>query len=429
MILRRPLIVLDDDPTGAQAVTGVPMLLDWGADALEWAAQTEAPALHLLTNTRAYPPERAYEIVREAAEAAVSALPEARLLLRGDSTLRAHLLEEYQALRDVAFPGREPVLMLVPALPAAGRITVGGVHLLARDGQRVPLHETEYARDPAFAYSDARLLRWAEDRSHGYFPAAAGREVPLDALRSQGADAVREALLALHEAPGAAVCGPDAETVEDLRLIAQGLDAAEAQRAEVIVRSAPTFVGALAGNLATQHVPAPRAPGGVFVVCGSYVPLATRQLERLIASHPGALVEVDLDALAGSRPEPEIERCAQLAQKLLDGRRLAVVATPRDHVDVGLEAGERLAVNVAGILSRLDPQPDVVVAKGGITSAITVRAGLGTTRAWVVGPIVDGVALWRVRSAEGAEVPFVVFPGNVGGDETLADVVSMILDA
>ncbi|MFQ5426168.1 MAG: four-carbon acid sugar kinase family protein, partial [Gaiellales bacterium] len=146
MMSGRPLIVLDDDPTGAQAVTGVPMLLDWEPEALEWASQTGAPAIHLLTNTRAFSPGQAYEIVRSGAEAAVVALDRPRLLLRGDSTLRAHLYEEYRAVRDVAFPGREPVLMLVPALPAAGRITVGGVHLLETNGDRMPLHETEYAR-------------------------------------------------------------------------------------------------------------------------------------------------------------------------------------------------------------------------------------------------------------------------------------------
>src|SRR5206468_11139000 len=103
---------------------------------------------------------------------------------RGDSTLQAHLLEEYLAVRDVAFPGRTPPLLLVPALPYAGRITVGGVHLLERDGRRIPLHETEFAADPSFAYDDARLLQWAEDRSGGLFARAAGREIHLDELRS-----------------------------------------------------------------------------------------------------------------------------------------------------------------------------------------------------------------------------------------------------
>src|SRR5215831_5251935 len=85
-----PLIVLDDDPTGTQAVADTPVLLEWDAERVDEAA-VNAPAVHVLTNSRAFAPARAGAIVRDAAEAAVEALGRPRLLLRGDSTLRAHL--------------------------------------------------------------------------------------------------------------------------------------------------------------------------------------------------------------------------------------------------------------------------------------------------------------------------------------------------
>ena len=111
-------------------------------------------------------------------------------MLRGDSTLRAHLWEEYDALRAVVAPGRADVpLLLVPALPAAGRVTVDGVHLLERDGERVPLDRTEYARDGALAYSDAELGRWADERSGGRLAAADAVDVPLERLRRRPARA------------------------------------------------------------------------------------------------------------------------------------------------------------------------------------------------------------------------------------------------
>jgi uncharacterized protein YgbK (DUF1537 family) len=64
-----------------------------------------------------------------------------------------------------------------------------------------------------------------------------------------------------------------------------------------------------------------------------------------------------------------------------------------------------------------------VIAKGGITSAVTARIGLGARSALCRGPLVDGVALWDV-----GPVPYVVFPGNVGSDDTLLEVVEMILE-
>jgi uncharacterized protein YgbK (DUF1537 family) len=424
---RSSLVVLDDDPTGAQAVTGVPVVLDWTPATLRQAAAGGPPSVYVITNHRALPPARAREIVLEAARAAVDALPEWEIFLRGDSTLRAHLREEYLGLRDATFPGRDRPLLLVPALPAAGRITVDGVHLLERDGSRTPLHETEYARDPAFAYSSARLLRWAEERSGGYFPAAAGVEVHLAELRSRGAAAVAEALGGLEGR--AAVCAPDAETLDDLQAIGAGLELAEAAGVRVVVRSAPTFVGVFAGNLATGFVEPPTAQRGLLVVCGSYVPTTTRQLGALLDERPGSLVEVHAVALAGGGAEREVERAAREAEALLRRNRLAVVATPRERPEgtETLEAGERIAANLARVVAALEGVPDVVLAKGGITSAVTVRAGLGAASALVVGPVADGIALWQVTRPGGQTVPFLVFPGNVGSDRALAELVARIL--
>jgi uncharacterized protein YgbK (DUF1537 family) len=423
----RPLAVLDDDPTGTQSVSGVRILFEWEAPSLVAAALDGRPAVHLLTNSRAYPPERAYAIVAAAARAAVAALARPRLVLRGDSTLRAHVLEEYLAVRDVVSPGTAPPLLLVPALPAAGRITVGGVHLMERDGVRTPLHETEYARDPAFAYSDARLLAWAEERSGGFFARGAGREVRLEELRERGPGAVADALAGLAEQGAPAVCAPDAETVADLELVAEGLRLAERAGVEPVIRSAPAFVGVLGGCLAAGPAPPPRSAHGVLVVCGSYVPQTTRQLDRLLRSRPGTLVEVDVRALASEEPDAEVARAAAVVRTLLDAGKLAVVATPRERPPgtTELAAGERIAGNLARILRRLDPLPGIVLAKGGITSAVTAHVGLEATGADVLGPLVPGVALWRVEGRRGA-VDYVVFPGNVGDDGTLAEVVDLL---
>jgi uncharacterized protein YgbK (DUF1537 family) len=399
------LAVLDDDPTGTQAVADTPVLLEWDAELVAEAARG-AKSLHLLTNSRAYPPEPAGAIVRNAAATAMAG-GLTLFALRGDSTLRAHLVEEYLAVCDVVHEGRRPPILLVPALPHAGRVTVGGIHMIERDGVRTPLHETEYARDPDFRYSDARLLAWAEERSGGLFRREEGREV--------SPDGVGHVLLELQGRPAAVV--PDAETLADLETIAAGLREAESEGAEVVVRSGPSFVGVLAGNLAAGRAPAPRTRR-LLVVCGSFVPATTRQLNVLLARFPHSLVEVDAHALASGRPASEI---AQAAEARLDEVGLAVVATQRERESVSLEQGERIAHNLA--LVARDVDAGVVIAKGGITSAVTARVGLGARMAICRGPLVDGVALWDV-----GRVPYVVFPGNVGSDDTLREVVEMVLE-
>ena len=180
-----PLFVVDDDPTGAQGQAGVQLLLSWEAASIEAAMRDHPPALHLLTNSRALDEDAAYAVVRDATEAAEAAASQPRVVLRGDSTLRAHLLPEYAGVRDALSPGAIPPLLLVPALPAAGRITRDGRHWLVRGGRRIPLDQTEFADDGEFSYRTSRLLDWAEERSDGFFGAADGIEIELEGIRSR----------------------------------------------------------------------------------------------------------------------------------------------------------------------------------------------------------------------------------------------------
>jgi len=418
----RPVVVLDDDPTGVQTLAGVRVLLRWDADLVREALAGRR-AVHLITNVRALPAEQALEVTAQAARTALAGAPDALVILRGDSTLRGHLREEVLALAEVVAPGRLPPLLLVPALPSAGRVTIGGVHMLERAGRRVPLHETEYASDGIFAYTDARVLAWAEERTAGLVPADDGCELHLDALRSGGPVLVAGALRRLEHAGRPAALVPDIEDMSDLELVARGYERALEEGVTALVRCAPAFAGALSGATAEGFAPAPRA-GRALVVCGSYVPTATAQLQALVDAYPGSLVEVDVDALTSSDPEPEISRAAATASSLLRAGLLAVLATPRRR-PAGAEtlaAGERISAGLARSAGRVSPRPSCVVVKGGITSCVTLRDGFGANEADVVGPLLPGVSLWQTGG-----IDYVVVPGNVGDERLLADVVELVL--
>jgi uncharacterized protein YgbK (DUF1537 family) len=424
-----PLIVIDDDPTGVQEEEAVVLLFDWSSQALHSAAERSHRAIHLLTNSRAFSEDDAYLLVRDAAGAVVEHLPGHRLVLRGDSTLRAHLLAEYLALRDSAFPGRNPACLLIPALPSASRVTVDGVHWLVRNGERVPLAETEYASDGAFSYSCSRLLKWAEERSYGYFKAEDGREFPLNRLRGTGgAQAFAATLRELARTDRPAVFAPDAETTSDLRIIADGVAAAESEGTDLIIRCAPAFVGVSAGTFARKHVEVPRPSLGVLLIVGSHVPTTTRQLERLLQQHRESLIEVDPALLISPAAADHAREVVATAAALLAAEGLAVVATkrPSGRVESSQAEGLQLARELAGIVAGVRESADVFIAKGGITSAIVAREGFGAREADVVGPVVDGVSLWHIPSRRG-DLPFIVFPGNVGDDGALSDLVDRVL--
>jgi uncharacterized protein YgbK (DUF1537 family) len=418
-------VILDDDPTGTQAVHDVPVLLRWSAGDVR-AALAGSPSVHLLTNARALAAEAAEEVTFNAARAARLAAPDARLVLRGDSTLRAHLLPEYRAVTRAAYGGRPPVLLLVPALPAAGRLTLAGIHYAAS----VPVHETDYARDGVFSYHSSRLLEWAEQRTDGLMPAQRGREVPLERLRKDGPDAVLAAVRATATR-GAVAIVPDVETTDDLELIAAGARAAYEEGLPLLVRAAPAFAGVLTRTTATGLVAPPAAADGLLVVCGSYVERTTTQLEQLCAARGISPVEVDIGALLATTDvaAAEIGRAARAVEVELERHQVAVLATPRERPPGArsLDAGRRIATGIAAVLPAVAHLPSVILAKGGITSQVTLAEGLGCDRAYVMGPIANGVACWRVAAA-GREFTYLIFPGNVGGDEHLADVVSLVVD-
>lgn len=425
----RTFIILDDDPTGAQNQVDVPLLLRWTGPAIVREVARQPRALHLITNSRALSGQQAYDIVRDAAATAAAASPGSHVILRGDSTLRAHLLPEYEAVRDVCWPGMEPALLLVPALPSAGRVTVGGVHWLERDGSRQRLDETEFARDGEFAYDTARLAEWAEQRSGGHFGRADAHEIPLDEVRgAEGAGRIAAALVAAGAARRPSVVVPDAETESDLHVIAEGWRAACAHGAPVIVRCAPAFVGVLAGSMAQEPVPLPSGLR-VLVLVGSHVPVTGRQVAELTARHPSALIEVDPVDLAWPEPNATVADAAARARDMLLRDGLAVISTSRNFADevAGFDAGMRVARGLAGTLAALaDLDRVLVVSKGGITSTVNVHHGLGADSARVVGPVAPGVSLWSIPDGDGTR-PVLIFPGNVGSTDALADLVDALV--
>ena len=130
------VVVLDDDPTGTQTVHDVAVLTHWPVDALVEELQHPDSVVYILTNSRAYPAERAREINLEIAAAlrAASAITgrEVAIVSRSDSTLRGHFATETRALIE----GLEsPVdgLLVVPFFPE-GVVTIDDVHYVDEGG-------------------------------------------------------------------------------------------------------------------------------------------------------------------------------------------------------------------------------------------------------------------------------------------------------
>ena len=95
-----------------------------------------------------------------------------------------------------------------------------------------------------------------------------------------------------------------------------------------------------------------------------------------------------------------------------------------------LEIGRRTFDALVGAVQAVSTCPRFIIAKGGITSHVVAQQGLGADSARAIGQILPGVPVWRLESGARLRfpgVPYIVFPGNVGGPDSLAVAVSQLM--
>jgi uncharacterized protein YgbK (DUF1537 family) len=448
--------VLDDDPTGSQAVHGIEVVTVLQESAYQAALDGPAGGCFVLTNTRSLAEPAAARLTRQAARDLIAAAERRsrriQLISRSDSTLRGHLLAEVAAVqtarRDVLGRGFDGVL-LIPAFPEAGRVTAGGIHWARIGPDLVPVGETEFARDPAFGYRSSGLREFLAERSGGAIRPEQVARISLEDIRLGGPDQVAARLATVSGGGWVAV---DATGYADLDIVACGVLRAERAGQAFLFRTGPSFVRALAG----QDPQAPlrgarlwppehgspkhgspkhgRAGGHGLIVVGSHVGQTSRQLAALRARPGTAALELDVPAVLRGADEVAAATARQAAAVLRESDVLLytsrAVATGRDP-EASLAIARTVSAALAGVVRDVlaTRPPAWVIAKGGITSHDVATRGLGIRRALVAGQLFPGlISVFHPLDAAPAAVglPYVVFAGNVGDDGTLAQVVDIL---
>jgi len=411
-----PVIVLDDDPTGTQTVADLPIVLSADRETLARAARRRIGPVWVLTNTRAMTEERARLTLGQVARDVRSAFGQtAFLVLRGDSTLRGHVLAEIDTLSS---PGS--VALFVPAFVEQGRVTIDGIHYATKDGQRVEVASTEYARDPQFSYRSSRLTDWIAERAPGR--PAFGMSATI--LRGDGARALADLLC---DAPDGAVVVPDAETVADLRVIRDGWLKAQRRGRQVVLRCAASLATVVTGAAGRAVTLAP-VTGPVLVVCASYSSGATEQLAAMAGRDDMASHEFDLAYAQHPDSSGYCRTLASAAADSLARRRVVVLSTPRDVRPDAMTfaAGEAIMDSVVATVRLLRGRFAALVTKGGITSARVARDALSVPIAYVRGQVLPGIPAWELCYPPGSGIGQVIVPGNVGQPSAINQIVNQL---
>jgi uncharacterized protein YgbK (DUF1537 family) len=397
------LVIFDDDPTGIQTVHGCLLVTDWNAENIERALTDSQPFFYILTNTRALTPADAEKTLRSAVEAVVEANKKHGFQLicisRSDSCLRGHFPLETDVMRQVLEENGIkvwPVTPFVPAFIESGRVTIDGTHYM-RDGETlIPVSETEFARDNVFGYKNSVLTEYIREK---------GANPDLyDIANAQNYDELYAYCDALFATIGT-------------------WDGA------VVIRSSSSLPRAMSGIsdkalLSREDLGICGTAVGCFIV-GSHVKKTTQQLESLLAAEGVRGIELPIDRILDDAETLMQETLSQMLAIAQQGLT-PVVFTARkevriDDVEKRQKLGKTVSDFLVDIVRRLPFIPSYLVAKGGITSHDILTHGLEVSTARVMGQAINSVPCIMAQR-DGKNLPYIIFPGNVGGIDSLREV-------
>lgn len=438
------LLVFDDDPTGSQAVHDVEVVLELAAQPVLEALSADGATCFVLTNSRAMDEHRAVAQQNRLLRDILEGLPEGRVpqvVSRSDSTLRGHVIAEPNGLADVLEERGMHVngFLFAPAMFEAGRYTTGDVHWAVVRGEHVRVADTDFAQDATFGYTASDLKDFLVERSGGTLQRDQILSITMEHLAA-GVDAVCRVLDQATHRTWVVVNGTEYAHQE---VVVDALKRQQATGRNFIARCGPSFVRPLAGlkqsrvlEPADISIGADRMPHGLVVV-GSHVGLTNRQLAVLKDRGRVCDVELHVPTLLGPGHHTHVEQAiTQATQALADSdvvvctsRDVVRTDDPQESLSIARSVSDAVVEVVRGVMKA---KPAWVIAKGGITSHEVAHKGLGIQRARVGGQFFPGQTSQFIpidADPEADGCPFVVFPGNVGTETAVADVVDVLTQA
>jgi len=432
----KKIVVLDDDPTGTQTVYDIPIYTRVDYEIIQKIFQdNNIKAFYILTNTRSMSKEKVMEldskIARNIDLVSKRTGIDYELIVRGDSTLRGHFPLELNIIKD-NISKKIDGYFLIPFFQEGGRITVDDVHYVKENNTFIPVGETQFARDHTFGFTSSNLKDYVEEKTNCLVLKDQVVSISLEELRSNSS-AVFNKIMDLN----GRICIVNAENYSDIQAFVNGLIKAEYQGKNFLFRTAASFVksriglkdnGLLDGN--TLNIIDNR---GGLIVAGSYVNKTSQQINHLMKETSIYSIEIDvLSILTESDNSNIIKKISQKIDENIIRGIDTLIYTSRSVIlgndnTPNLDIGNKISLYLAKIVKQLKEAPAFIVAKGGITSSDIATEGLNVEEAIVCGQIANGVPVWKCgRESKFYGLVYVVFPGNVGDEDELTNVIKRL---
>ncbi|HBH11704.1 MAG TPA: hydroxyacid dehydrogenase [Clostridiales bacterium] len=440
---QKKIIVLDDDPTGVQTVNDIYVYTDWSKESIRQGFDDDKAMFFILTNSRGFTKEETRRIHTEIAKNIVEVSKETGkdfvVISRSDSTLRGHYpietlilkgcIEEYSSKK---IDGE----IIIPFFVEGGRYTINNVHYVADGNTLVPAASTEFAADKTFGYSSSDLREWIEEKTEGKYTKDRVTCISLSELRDLDYEGIQRKLEAVTDFNKVVVNAVD---YADVKVFVTAL-VKVMEKKNFIFRTAaalPRVIGQVCekGLLTKDELVNTTNRNGGFIIVGSHVNKTTQQLERLKELDSITFIEFNCFLVVDEQAlEQELTRVIRLANENIKKGKTVAVYTRRERFDVNSGNNEddlRLAVKISEAVTRIASsitvRPNFIIAKGGITSSDVGTKALGVKKALVLGQILPGIPVWMTGAeSRFPNMPYVIFPGNVGNETGLRDAVEIM---
>lgn len=442
----RKIVVLDDDPTGVQTVHDISVYTDWKPESMCKAFREKNRLFYVLTNSRGLTEEETEKAHREIAASVDGAAKECGMdyfiISRSDSTLRGHYPLETQILREEYEKRNHCVIdgeIICPFFQEGGRFTIHNIHYVRYGSELVPANETEFARDKTFGYTADTMPGYVEEKTKGAYKAEDVICIDLEDIRAMNIDKMKNKLLQVSGFQKVVVNAVD---YLDLKIFCVALYQAMEAGKRFMFRTAAAFVKVIGGIpdkslLGRGEMVRICSGNGGLIVVGSHTDKTTAQLEKLKELQEIAFVELDVtDAAQEGALEAKVRKCiAEEEEKISGGITVCCYTTRKEQTaDTGdkedeLKLATKISAAVQKLVGELSVTPSFIVAKGGITSSDIGTKALKVRRADVMGQIQPGIPVWKTgRESRFPDIPYVIFPGNVGEDDTLRKVADILME-
>lgn len=440
----RTIIVLDDDPTGAQTIHDIAVYTDWSVECIEQGFLEPSGMFFILTNSRAFTEEKTKQVHKEIAcninIVSQRMKKEYVIISRGDSTLRGHYPIETSILRtELERDGEHHIdgEIIIPYFLAGGRVTIDNIHYVCVNGSLIPAAETEFAKDKTFGYHHSNLCDYIEEKTKGEYLAKDVISISLEELRRGNVEAIEKKLQQATKFKKVVV---NAIEAVDLEVFCIALYGAWAKGKQFLFRSAADFVKVVAGVsdqplLSKEQMVTKHTNTGGLIIIGSHTHKTTSQLNRLKEISQIEFIEFNSDLVINHQLENEVERVVSTSQELIKEGKTVAIYTKRTLLSIDKDTKEQALLRsveiseaVQQLVSKLTVAPAFLIAKGGITSSDIGVKALQVSRALVLGQVQPGILVWRTdNTSRFPGMPYIIFPGNVGTEDSLKIVVEELL--